>query len=88
MHQHVSLVKWNFFAYCNIKHITGVLHNLSRKSVIERSNRTLKDMPNKQKGVIKTFTARLHNTLSTLNFLNANEEGMTVVKRHWIIEKK
>ncbi|KAL6087654.1 hypothetical protein STEG23_030580 [Scotinomys teguina] len=43
-----------FFAYYNIKHITGIPHNPTGQAVIERSNRTLKDMLNKQKGVTKT----------------------------------
>ncbi|KAL6087154.1 hypothetical protein STEG23_023411, partial [Scotinomys teguina] len=76
-----------FFAYYNIKHITGIPHNPTGQAVIERSNRTLKDMLNKQKGVTKTPRNRLHNALLTLNFLNANEKGTTAAERHWIIEK-
>ncbi|KAL6045669.1 hypothetical protein STEG23_015755 [Scotinomys teguina] len=76
-----------FFAYYNIKHITGIPHNPKGQAVIERSNRTLKDMLNKQKGVTKTPRNRLHNALLTLNFLNANEKGTTAAERHWIIEK-
>ena len=30
-----------FFAYYNIKHITGIPHNLPGQTVIERSNQTL-----------------------------------------------
>ncbi|KAL6084245.1 hypothetical protein STEG23_037991, partial [Scotinomys teguina] len=76
-----------FFAYYNIKHITGIPHNPTGQAVIERSNRTLKDMLNKQKGVTKTPRNRLHNALLTLNFLNANEKRTTAAERHWIIEK-
>ncbi|KAL6038422.1 hypothetical protein STEG23_016128, partial [Scotinomys teguina] len=76
-----------FFAYYNIKHITGIPHNPTGQAVIERSNRTLKDMLNKQKGVTKTPRNRLHNALLTFNFLNANEKGTTAAERHWIIEK-
>ncbi|KAL6037706.1 hypothetical protein STEG23_029167, partial [Scotinomys teguina] len=76
-----------FFAYYNIKHITGIPHNPTGQAIIERSNRTLKDMLNKQKGVTKTPRNRLHNALLTLNFLNANEKGTTAAERHWIIEK-
>ena len=43
-----------FFAYYNIKHITGMPHNSTRQAVIERSNQTLKDMLNKQKGMENT----------------------------------
>ena len=42
------------FAYYNVKHITGVSHNPTGRTVIERSNHTLRAMLNKQKGVIKT----------------------------------
>ena len=81
-----SKMKW-FFAYYNIKHITGIPHNPIGQAVIERSNRTLKQMLNKQKGTTKTPRDRLHNALLTLNFLNANEEGTTAAERHWFIEK-
>lgn len=88
MLQHMSLVKWNSFsAYDNIKHITGIPHNPTGQAVIEGPNWTLKDMLNKKKAVIKTYRNRLHNALLTLNFLNVNENGMTVVDRHWIIGK-
>ena len=50
---HVSRkMKW-FFAYNNIKYITGILHNSTGQAVKERSNQTIKDMLNKQKGVKK-----------------------------------
>ena len=42
-------------------------------------------MLNKQKWVIKAPRNLLHNTSLTLN---ANDKGMTVAERHWIIEKK
>ena len=44
---------------------------------IRDSNRTLKEMLNKQKGIIKTPRDRLHNALLTLNFLNATEKETT-----------
>lgn len=50
-------------------------------------NGTLKDMINTQKGVIKIPRNRLYNAVLTLDFLNANEKGTSVVERHWIIEK-
>lgn len=40
-----------FFAYFIIKHTTGIPHNLSGQAVIGRSNHTLKEMLNKQKGL-------------------------------------
>lgn len=36
----------NFFSYCNIKNITGILHNYPEQVVVERSNRILKEMLN------------------------------------------
>lgn len=53
MLQHMSLVKWNIFAYYNIKHIIGILHNSTGWAILERSNHTLKDMFNIQKEVTK-----------------------------------
>jgi hypothetical protein len=38
-----------FFAYYNIKHITGIPHNPTRQAVLERSNYTLKEIIIKQK---------------------------------------
>lgn len=37
----------HFFAYYNIKHITGIPHNPTRQAVIKRSKHTLKDMLSK-----------------------------------------
>ena len=76
-----------FFAYYNIKHITGIPNNPTGQAVIERSNHTIKDMLNKQKGMKDTPRNRLHNALLTLNFLNANEKGTTAAERHWIMKK-
>ena len=44
-------IKHFFFAFCNIKHITGIRHNLTGQAVVERSNQTVKNMLNKQKGI-------------------------------------
>ena len=79
----MSLGKWNgCFAYYNIKHVTGIPHNPTGQTVIERSNQTIKNMLNKQKGVENDPKNRLHNTLLTLNFLNANEKGTTAAERY------
>lgn len=49
----MSLVKWkSSFAYYNIKHSTGIPHNLTGQAIIERTNQTLNDMLNKKKGLI------------------------------------
>lgn len=56
------------FAYHNIKYITGIKCNPTWQAVIERSNHTLKDMPNKQKGVVKTPRDRLYKCFINFNF--------------------
>ena len=76
-----------FFAYYNIKHITGIPNNPTGQAVIERSNQTKRDMLSKQKKMENTHRNRFHNALLTLNFLNANEKGTTASERHWIMEK-
>ena len=40
-----------FFPYCNRKHITGISHNSIGQTALERSNRPIKDMSNKLKGM-------------------------------------
>ena len=79
-------MKW-FIAYYNIKLVAGIPYNPTCQAVIERSNRTIKYMLNKQKGVENTSRNRLHNALLTLNFLNANEKGTIAAERHLIMEK-
>jgi hypothetical protein len=54
---------------------------------VERSNQTLNEMLNRQKGSTRTPKYRLHSALLTLNFLNANEQNTTDAKRHWIVER-
>ncbi|EGV97888.1 HERV-K_7p22.1 provirus ancestral Pol protein [Cricetulus griseus] len=87
MLQQMSPTYWKFFKYCNIKHVTGIPHNPTGQTVVERSNRTLKEVLHKQVGGTKTPKHRLHNALLTLNFLNANEKGQTAEERHWTMEK-
>ena len=75
------------FASYNIKHITGIQNSPTGQKVVERSNKTVKVMLNKQKWMENTPRNRLHNALLTLNFLNANEKGATAAERDWIIDK-
>ena len=70
-----------------MKHITGIPENPKGQAVIERSNKTINDMLNKQKGMKNTPRNRLHNALLTLNFFNANEKRTKAAERHGIIEK-
>ncbi|KAL6092360.1 hypothetical protein STEG23_021666 [Scotinomys teguina] len=84
---YVSNKMRQFFAYYNIRHVTGIPHNPTGQAVIERSNRTLKDMLNKQQQVTMTPRNRLHSALLTLNFLNADEKGTTAAERHWTTDK-
>lgn len=69
---YVSNKMKQFFAYCSIKHVTGIPHNPTGQAIIERANPTLKEMPIKQKGRVRTPRDRL-NALLTLNFLNVGE---------------
>ena len=84
---YVSNKMKQFFAYYNIKHVTGIPHNPTGQAVIEKSNDILKEMLNKQKGITKTPRDRLHSALLTLNFLNASEQNTTAAERHWIVGK-
>ena len=47
---YVSKKMKQFFAYYNAKCITGIPHNPTGQIVIERSNRTIKDILNNRKG--------------------------------------
>ncbi|MGE9714896.1 DDE-type integrase/transposase/recombinase [Escherichia coli] len=84
---YVSTKLEQFFKYYKIKHAIGIPHNPTGQAVVERSNRTLKEMLNKQAWKTKPPKHRLHNALLTLNFLNANEKGQTATERHWTMEK-
>ena len=46
----VSRKMKQLFAYFNIKHIAGIPHNPTGQAVIERSNQTIKNILNHQKG--------------------------------------
>jgi transposase InsO family protein len=46
---HVSSKMKQFFAYYNIKHIVSITQDSTGQAVVERSNRTLKEMRIKQK---------------------------------------
>ena len=69
-----------FFAYYNIKHITGISNNPIGQAHIESLNWTIKDMLNQQKGMENIPRNRLRNALLTLYFLNANEKGTMTTK--------
>ena len=60
---HVSSKMKQFFAYYNIKHITGIQHNPTGQAIVERANHTLKEMLIKQKGRVKNPRDRLNNAL-------------------------
>lgn len=57
-----------FFTYYSTKHITGTAYNPIGQAVIERSNHTIKEILNKQKGGIRTPRNKLNNALLTLIF--------------------
>ncbi|ERE82961.1 sorting nexin-6-like protein [Cricetulus griseus] len=50
---YVSTKMEQFFKYYNIKHVTGIPHNPTGQAVVERSNRTLKEMLHKQAAINK-----------------------------------
>ncbi|ERE71793.1 Pol polyprotein [Cricetulus griseus] len=79
---YVSTKMEQFFKYYNIKHVTGIPHNPTGPTVVERSNRTLKEMLHRQAGKSKLPKHRLHNALLTLNFLNDSDNGQTTSERH------
>lgn len=54
----------------------------------DRSNLTLKEMLNKQRGVSKTPRDRLRNALLTLNFLKINEQKPKAAERHSLDYRK
>ena len=80
-------IRWKFFAYYNIKHVTGIPHSPTVQAVIESVNCNLKQMIIKQKGRVKNPRDRLNNTFLTLNFLNVGEKGTSVADRHCVIRK-
>ena len=79
---YVSSKMKQFFAYLQN---TGIPHNPTGCTVIEKINQTLQDMLNKQKGVINSPRNKLHNALLILNFPNANEKG-TAAEREKTME--
>lgn len=46
-------IRWKFFVYYNIKHVTGIPHSPTVQAVIERANHALKERLIKQKGRVK-----------------------------------
>ena len=72
-----------------IKHIhTGISHNPTGQAIVERSNQTLMESLNRQKGSTRTPNDRLHSALLTLKFLNAHEQNTITAERQWIVGKK
>ena len=84
---YISSKMKQFFEYYNIKHVKGIPHNPTGQAIVERSNSTLKEILNRQKGSTRTPKDRLHSAFLTLNFLNANEQNTTASERHWIVER-
>lgn len=59
MVQHMSLINEVGFYY-NIKHVTCIIHNSIGQTVIERTNKSINDMLNKQKGTKNTPRNRMY----------------------------
>jgi hypothetical protein len=68
--------------------LQALSHNPTGQAIVDRSNRTLREMLNRQKGSTRNPKDRLQSALLTLHVLNANEQNTTTVERHWIVEKK
>ena len=60
---YVSRKMKRFFDYYKTKHVTDIPYNPTSQGVIERSNWTIKDILNKQKGVGYNPRNRLPNAL-------------------------
>ena len=84
----------SFALFCQkmqIEHVTGLPYNPQGQGIIERTNRTLKELLLKQKGGIAencTPKQKLSLALFTLNFLNLHDEKETSAERHTIHEQK
>ena len=77
-----------FQAFCarlEVSHHLGLPYNPQGQGIVERANRTIKEILQKQKGGIAEHATPRERTslaLFTLNFLNLNESNTTAADRH------
>ncbi|KAL6084845.1 hypothetical protein STEG23_026640 [Scotinomys teguina] len=77
-----------FHAFCaqlQVSHSTGLPYNPQGQGIVERANKSLKELLEKQnEGIAEGATPRerLALALFTLNFLNLNDAGETAAERH------
>ncbi|KAL6058265.1 hypothetical protein STEG23_030902 [Scotinomys teguina] len=78
----------SFQQFClrmQVRHVTGLPYNPQGQGIVERANRSLKELLQKQKGgIVEGYLPknRLSLALFTLNFLNLNEKGFSAASRH------
>lgn len=75
----------SFCANMDVAHTTGLSYNPQGQGIVERANRTLKELLQKQKGGIEGLATpkdRLSTALFTLNFLILDEKGRSAADRH------
>ncbi|XP_066894747.1 igE-binding protein-like [Kogia breviceps] len=84
----------SFALFCQrmqVLHVTGLPYNPQGQGIIERANRTLKELLFKQKGGIAencTPKQRLSLALFTINFLNVHDDDKTAAERHVALTHK
>ena len=74
-----------FCAQLQVTHITGLPYNPQGQGIVERANRNIKEILQKQKGGIAESASpreRISLVLFTLNFLNLNESGTAAAEKH------
>ena len=79
-----------FKAFCKqlqVEHTTGLPYNPQSQGIVERANRNLKEILQKQRGGIAASPReRISLALFTLNFLIQNIAGKTAADRHALFE--
>ncbi|KAL6030645.1 hypothetical protein STEG23_032730 [Scotinomys teguina] len=83
-----AYISKSFQQFClrmQVRHVTGLPYNPQGQGIVERANRSLKELLHKQKGGIAEGYPpknRLSLALYTLNFLNLNDKGVSAASRH------
>ena len=75
----------SFCAQMQVQHTTGLPYNPQGQGIVERANRTLKELIQKQKGGIEAVMTprdRLSLAIFTINFLILDANGKSAADRH------